>query len=65
MQDKIVESVIDQFKSRSEAGIKKYGTTLSENNEPIEERLKHLREELIDALLYIAWIEEKLKECNP
>jgi hypothetical protein len=32
MEDKIVKKVIDKFKQRSEAGIKKYGVTLERND---------------------------------
>jgi len=55
MQDKIVKQVVDKFQQRSEVGIKKYGTTLEENN--TDDFLNHLQEELMDAILYI----EKLK----
>ena len=59
-KDEIVESVINEFKSRSERGIKKYGTTLQENELSPLEWLKHLQEELMDAVLYI----EKVKQIN-
>jgi hypothetical protein len=55
MEDKIVKQVVDKFQQRSEVGIKKYGTTLEENNN--DDFLNHLQEELMDAILYI----EKLK----
>ena len=55
MTDKIVEQIITKFTNRSKAGIKKYGTTLYENN--TDDFLNHLQEELMDAILYI----EKLK----
>jgi hypothetical protein len=55
MKDKIVQQVIDKFNQRSEVGIKKYGTTLEQNNN--DDYLTHLQEELMDAILYI----EKLK----
>jgi len=55
MQDKIVKQVVDKFKKRSELGIKKYGTTLEQNDK--DDFLNHLQEELMDAILYI----EKLK----
>ena len=55
MKDKIVEDLIKKFNDRSELGIKKYGTTLEQNN--TDDFLKHLQEELMDATLYI----EKLK----
>ena len=58
MKDKIVENVIAQFSKRSEVGIKKYGTTLEENNN--DDFLQHLKEELMDAILYI----EKLQSLN-
>ena len=49
--DKVVDDVINQFKERSEIGIKKYGTTLQENN--TDDFLQHFKEELMDAILYI------------
>ena len=58
MKDKIVENVIAQFSKRSEVGIKKYGTTLEENNN--DDFLQHLKEELMDAILYI----EKLQSLK-
>jgi hypothetical protein len=55
MKDPIIESVIQKLRSRGEVGIKKYGTTLEENN--VDDFLTHLQEELMDAVNYI----EKLK----
>jgi len=55
MEDKIVMQVVNKFQQRSEVGIKKYGTTLEQNNN--DDFLNHLQEELMDAILYI----EKLK----
>lgn len=49
--DPIVQRVIQKFQSRSELGIKKYSTTLEENNE--DDFLNHLQEELMDAVNYI------------
>tara|TARA_R110001592_G_scaffold162601_1_gene396199 strand:+ start:8502 stop:8651 length:150 start_codon:yes stop_codon:yes gene_type:complete len=46
---------MNKFSSRSSVGIKKYGTTLEENN--TDDFLNHLQEELMDAILYI----QKLK----
>ncbi len=55
-KDAIVAKVIEAYKTRSEVGISKYGTTLEDNN--TDDFLQHLQEELMDATLYI----EKLKE---
>lgn len=56
--DPIVESIIEKFRERSAVGIKKYGTTLYENN--TDDFLNHLQEELMDAILYLT----KLKEYD-
>lgn len=63
MKDKIVESVIEQFKQRSEVGIKKYGTTLSDNND--DDFLQHLKEELMDSILYIEKLQDLKSIYNP
>lgn len=58
--DKIVESVVESYKKRSNEGIRKYGTTLERNDLSLLEWLNHLQEELMDATLYI----ERLKQEN-
>lgn len=60
VKDFIVESVIDQFKDRSNVGIKKYGVTLDRDDLTMLEWLKHLQEELMDATLYIEKLKSKL-----
>lgn len=49
--DQIVDSLIEKFRSRSEDRIKKYGTTLSENNTDCF--LKHAQEEALDLANYL------------
>ena len=51
MKDQIVEQVVRKYQGRSEVGIRKYQTTLQENNK--DDYFKHLQEELMDATLYI------------
>ncbi len=58
-RDRIVEGVIEKFRSRSEVGIKKYGTTLADNN--TDDFYSHLQEELMDAILYLQKIKEDIK----
>jgi hypothetical protein len=60
IKDFIVESVIDQFKDRSNVGIKKYGTTLDREDLTMLEWLIHLQQELMDATLYIEKLKSKL-----
>jgi hypothetical protein len=45
--------VIAQFRSRSKIGIKKYNTTLAENNLSLVEWLEHAKEEAMDQVLYL------------
>ena len=56
--DPIVTSVMTKLLTRSQLGINKYKTTLEENN--TDDFLQHLKEELMDAILYI----EKLQTQN-
>ena len=58
MKDTIVESVIEQFKQRSEVGIKKYNTTLDRTDLTRLEWLQHAQKEAMDLILYL----EKLKQ---
>jgi hypothetical protein len=53
MKDKIVQEIKDKFESRSQLGIKKYGTTLERDDLSAEEWVNHLQEELMDAILYL------------
>lgn len=55
IKDPIIASVVKKIVERSNDGIKKYGTTLAENNTDCF--LTHLQEELMDAINYI----EKIK----
>jgi hypothetical protein len=59
-KDKHVNSVIEKFKTRSEIGLIKYGTTLERNDLNLLDWLTHLQEELMDATLYC----EKLKQLT-
>ena len=58
--DSIVESVINQFKERSEIGINKYGTTLDRNDLTALEWINHAQQEAMDFCLYL----EKLKQLH-
>ena len=57
IKDSIVESVINQFKQRSEVGINKYNTTLDRNDLSTLDWIEHAKQEAMDFILYL----EKLK----
>jgi hypothetical protein len=60
MKDTIVESVIKQFKERSDVGIAKYGVTLDREDLSTLEWIQHLQEELMDAVCYIERLKQEL-----
>jgi len=49
--DPVVEGVREKLLSRSQVGIKKYNTTLEENNR--DNYLNHLQQEMMDGCNYI------------
>ena len=57
MKDKIVEDLKREFDIRSCVGIDKYKTTLQDNK--YDDFLQHLKEELMDAALYIQKLQSK------
>ena len=53
LEDKIVESVINQFKERSNVGIEKYGVTLDRTDLNRLEWINHAQQEAMDMILYL------------
>jgi predicted phage-related endonuclease len=51
IKDKITQSVINDLESRAERGLKKYNTTLGENNH--QNMLQHAYEEALDLAQYL------------
>ena len=56
----MVEGVIDQFRTRAEAGKAKYGVTMDRGDLTTAQWLQHLQEELMDAVVYL----EKVKQTG-
>ena len=56
--DSIVTSVIEQFKTRSEFGEKKYGVNMDRDDLSVKEWVTHMKEELMDAILYLEKLEK-------
>ena len=63
-QDTIVQSVIEQYFQRSQLGIKKYNTTLDRNDLSLHEWLEHLKQELMDATLYIQKLQKEIVDSG-
>ena len=56
--DSIVTSVMEQFKTRSEFGEKKYGVNMDREDLKFKEWVTHMKEELMDAILYLEKLEK-------
>ena len=64
MKDTIVESVIEQFKQRSEVGINKYGVTLDRDDLSTGEWIEHAIEESMDFILYLRKIKTQWEQSK-
>lgn len=62
MKDSIVESVIEQFKQRSEVGKVKYGITLDRTDLSTGEWIEHAIEESMDFILYLRKIKTQWEQ---
>lgn len=57
--DSIVEKNVAFLRSRSDTGLRKYGTTLDRKDLDFKAWAQHLREELADALNYVTRLQEE------
>ena len=65
-RDPVVKRVVEKFRTRSDVGFEKYGTTLDQERttkkKGLMKYLIDIQEELMDAILYIQTAQEELKE---
>ena len=54
------EHIVCLAEQQRAKGMSKYGEGLEMNPADILERINHLQEELIDALMYCEWIKEEI-----
>ncbi len=54
---KLLDEVISEFRKREARGFSKYGTTMDREDLSLSEWIAHLREELMDAILYLKKLE--------
>lgn len=60
-QSKILQNLISDFNYREAVGKEKYNTTVDRTDFTQEQWMQHLKEELMDALMYIGALQEKKK----
>jgi hypothetical protein len=62
MEDKILKTLLNKYKKRSEVGIKKYGATLDRKDLTLSEWITHAQEEAMDLTLYLERIKKEIGE---
>jgi len=60
--DSIVESVVVKYKERANLGLTKYGTNLDRTDLNVKDWVEHLKQELMDAVLYLEKLKQELKK---
>lgn len=60
--DPYIEAVVNKLRSRSEVGLRKYGTDLTRTDLGTFDWLNHLQEEMMDSINYAEVIMDKLKK---
>lgn len=62
--DSIVTEVVAEFTSRASKGFAKYGTDMDRKDLSPSEWCQHLREELMDSLVYITRLKKDLEKLE-
>lgn len=63
--DNNVNELCREFIDRSHVGFQKYGVTTERTDLDLDQWIQHLKEELMDALVYIHRIQSERKEPVP
>ena len=62
--DNNVNQICQEFVRRSEHGFRKYGVTTERNDLHLEQWIQHLKEELMDAIVYIHKVQQEIKRTK-
>lgn len=62
--DSIVQAVVDKFITRAKFGKQKYGTDLDRQDLSVLDWIQHVKEEMMDGVLYLTKLEEELKKLK-
>ena len=58
--DSIVDSIIDQLVERSKKGLETYNTDMDRTDLEVSDWIKHMKEELLDGVIYLEKLEKLL-----
>lgn len=61
MENKILSQVKDLLEKQTEKGVKKYGHSVDADELTAEQWIDHASEEIVDLLVYLQCLKEKLK----
>lgn len=56
------DKITELSNKQRQKGIETYGQGIEDNKLPVEERIRYIEEELIDALMYLEWLKEGLHD---
>ena len=56
------DRITELSNKQRQKGIETYGQGIEDNKLPVEERIRYIEEELIDALMYLEWLKEGLHD---
>ena len=62
VEDNNVNEICLEYMKRADHGFKKYGVTTERTDLDLMQWIQHLKEELMDAVVYIHRIQKELKE---
>jgi len=62
--DPVVDAVIHKFLDRSKQGMKKYNSSMHDNNKPTLDWINDAQEELMDGILYLQKLKDKIKDIK-
>ena len=62
VEDNNVNEICLEYMKRADHGFKKYGVTTERTDLDLKQWIQHLKEELMDATVYIHRIQKELKE---
>jgi hypothetical protein len=60
MDSEVLKQVIDEMRKREAKGLETYGTTMDRKDLTAAQWISHMKEELMDAILYL----QKLENIN-
>lgn len=62
--DSVVEAIVERFHNRAKFGKQKYGTDLDRTDLSTSDWINHMREELMDGILYLEKLSRDIEQSK-